>query len=113
MAAGSVLYSRIEAWEDPTSLENKTRVITDWPADRTTIPVFYTNHIEVRPGPEEIYLDLCQVDPTVVDRPEDGPVIRAPVRARVILTRTHAARLATVLGGVLSALAKGDGEVKP
>jgi hypothetical protein len=87
-------------------MDNVTQIETRYPLDPKDLQVLYSNHVNIRYLPEEVYLDFCDVqtqmaEPADVD--EGGLLRRVPAiaRIRVVLSREHAGRLAEILRGSL------------
>ena len=83
-------------------METGTKIETVYPLDPDDLKTFYANHINVQNLPEEVYLDFCNIQPQAADPKEvrpDGTVAKVPATAvaRVIISREHAKRLASVL----------------
>ena len=67
------------------------KIAARYSADPSSIPTYFANVIHTIGTPEEIYLDVCQVQPQTLNT-ETGTAA-ATVIARVIITRQHAQRL--------------------
>ncbi|MBN1421050.1 MAG: DUF3467 domain-containing protein [Planctomycetes bacterium] len=83
-------------------MEEGTRINTRYPLDPKDLQTVYSNHINILYLREEVYLDFCDVQIQDADRSkaqEDGFLANVPAlaRVRIVISRAHAARLATVL----------------
>ena len=79
-----------------------TKIETRYPLDPAELATFYANHINIQYLPEEVYLDLCAIQPQSADQKdirESGLLAKVPATAlaRIVLSREHARRLADVL----------------
>ena len=87
--------------------DKPTQIETQYPDDPTAFRTVFSNHINISYLPEEVYLDFCHIQIQAVtpsDVQEDGMVKKVPAtpHTRVILSRTHAKRLAFVIEQALS-----------
>ena len=83
-------------------MDEATRIETQYPLDPNDLKSFYANHINIQYLPEEVYLDLCNIQVHMADQKDarpDGILMKVPALAfaRVVISREHAKRLANVL----------------
>ena len=76
-----------------------------YPKEPRDLPEYYATFINVHGSPEEVLLDLCTIQPQEMHASPESPVGSLPalVRARVIISKAHAARLVTILSEILQA----------
>ncbi len=72
-----------------------------YPTDLAQLPVVYTNHIGLAVTPNDVTLELCQLQYqgalAAHEAGDDSAPIDALARARVIMTHDHATRLVMAL----------------
>ena len=75
-----------------------TKYIPQYPYDPEDLATYYANHVQIAFLSEEVYLDLCQLQPQNIDVADikAGHITALPsrVEARIILGRRAAANLA-------------------
>ncbi len=84
--------------------DKQTRIETEYPDDPAVFRSVYSNHVNISYLPEEVYLDFCHIQIQSASVQEDGMVKEVPAtpHTRVILSRSHAKRLASVIEQTLS-----------
>lgn len=78
---------------------NKAQIVPEYPSDIRALPVIYSNHINVIGTPEEVLLEVSQLQPQNAKTGSQGTMGTLPaiVLARIVLTKGAAKRFASLL----------------
>lgn len=82
-----------------TKTLSQAQVVNEYPTDIRALPVIYSNHIGLIGTPEEVLLEISQLQPQTANPGTRGvgASISATVVARIVLTKGHAKRFAELL----------------